>query len=109
MVATDTGRAENIGLVNKVVTADGLAQDAQNMAAEMTLNDPLAVRLTKSALGMSVETAGLRKALEAAMGMQIESTDTPESREFNKTLEARGPKTALSWRATKTQRAGEVR
>ena len=71
------------------------------MAEEIALNDPLAVRLTKKAINMSAEVAGLRKALENALeiDMQIETTETPESREFNRILREEGPKAALRWRA----------
>lgn len=97
----DAERAMSIGLVNRVVPADELMREAYALADEIALNDPLAVRLTKKAINLSVETAGLKEALRAALeiDIEIESTDTPESREFNRILAAEGPKAALRWRA----------
>ena len=97
----DAARAESMGLVNKVVPAEEVLNSAKAMAEEIALNDPLAVRLTKKAINMSAEVAGLRKALENALeiDMQIETTETPESREFNRILREEGPKAALRWRA----------
>jgi enoyl-CoA hydratase len=97
----DAQRAAAIGLVNKVVPADELMHEALRMANEIALNDPVAVRLTKKALNLSAEAAGLRQALEGALkiDVEIESTQTPESTEFNRIMEAEGPKAALKWRA----------
>jgi enoyl-CoA hydratase len=97
----DAHRAESIGLVNRVVAADCFLQEARSVAEEIALNDPLAVRLTKKAINRSVEIAGLRKALDEALevDIEIESTETTESKEFNRILESEGLKAALHWRA----------
>jgi len=65
------------------------------------LNDPVAVRLTKQALNRTPETGGLSQALEEAfeVDIEIESTEAPESTEFNRILSVDGPKAALAWRA----------
>ena len=96
----------SIGLVNKVVPADELMQQARAVADEIALNDPLAVRLTKRAINLSIETAGLKQALTDAfeIDLQIESTETPESAQFNRILESEGPKAALEWRAAQLPR-----
>ena len=98
---------EAMGLVNHVVEAGSLMQHARGVAAEIAANDPVAVRLTKQAINRSVEVAGLRQALEEALAidLEIELTDTPESREFNRLLEAEGPKAALNWRASQSLQA----
>lgn len=103
----DARRAEAMGLVNHVVAADNLMQHARGVAAEIAANDPVAVRLTKQAINRSVEVAGLRQALEEALAidLEIELTDTPESREFNRILEVDGPKAALKWRASQSHQA----
>lgn len=90
-----------MGLVNRVVPAEKLMATALGLAREIALNDPLAVRLTKKALNASAEAAGLRDALERALiiDIEIESTDTEESREFNRILKAEGTNAALRWRA----------
>lgn len=104
-------RAQSIGLVNHVVAAEDLLQHAREMASEIALNDPLAVRLTKKAINRTIEIAGLREALEEALeiDIEIELTETPESKEFNRILEERGAKAALEWRASQsaTQSGGE--
>jgi enoyl-CoA hydratase len=98
-------RAEEIGLVNRVVPADGLMDAAFAMAREIAANDPVAVRLTKKALNRSLDIAGMKKALREALeiDIEIESTETPESREFNRILGTEGLKAALAWRAAQLQ------
>jgi len=102
----DASRAEAMGLVNRVVPADALLENAVALANEIALNDPVSVRLTKRALNSSLEAAGLRQALEAALEIEveIELTETPESVEFNRILEEKGPKAALEWRAAQLPR-----
>lgn len=96
----DAGRAQAIGLINRVVPAAKLMDEARSMAGELSLNDPLAVRLTKKAIRRTVEIAGMRQALAEALetDIEIETTDTPESRTFNNILASDGPRAALAWR-----------
>lgn len=98
----DARRAQAMGLVNHVVEPESLMQHAREVAAEIAMNDPLAVRLTKKAINLSLEIAGLRRALEDALAidLQIELTETPESMEFNRVLQAEGARAALAWRAS---------
>jgi len=104
----DARRAEACGLVNRVVPAADLSRVARELAEEIALNDPLAVQLTKRALRLAAETTGLRQALERALDIdiEIECTETPESREFNRILETEGPKAALRWRAGRLPKHG---
>ena len=97
----DASRAEAMGLVNRVVAAKDLLQEARALAAEIALNDPLAVKLTKKAINDTLRTAGMEDALRAALqtDIEIETTETPESRAFNEILKSRGLKAALAWRA----------
>lgn len=97
----DASRAEAIGLVNRVVPAPALMTEARILANEIAINDPFAVRLTKKAINQSLEAAGMRDALRAALetDMEIETTETPESRTFNEIMETDGVKAALAWRA----------
>ena len=97
----DAGRAQAIGLINRVVPAAKLMDEARSLAGELSLNDPLAVRLTKKAIRRTVEIAGMRQALAEALetDIEIETTETPESKSFNKILASEGPKAALAWRA----------
>ncbi len=102
-------RAESIGLVNRVLPADELMDAAFAMAKEIAMNDPVAVQLTKKALNRSLDIAGLKKALLEALeiDIEIEVTETPESREFNRILDTEGPKAALAWRAARTNVKGD--
>ena len=97
----DAVRAEAIGLVNRVVAADDLLDTAMGLARDIALNDPVSVQLTKRALNVSLEAAGIRKALDDALefDVEIEMTETPESVVFNRILEEEGPKAAIAWRA----------
>ncbi len=97
----DASRAEAIGLANRVVPASDLIEEARMQAREIASNDPLAVRLTKKAINESLEAAGMRDALRAALetDIEIETTETPDSRAFNEILASRGTKAALAWRA----------
>jgi enoyl-CoA hydratase len=94
-------RAQSIGLVNRIVPEAELLDAAFAMAGEISVNDPVAVQLTKKALNQSLDIAGMNDALREALeiDIEIESTETPESREFNRILKAEGPKAALAWRA----------
>jgi enoyl-CoA hydratase len=94
-------RAASIGLINRVVPAAELRSEALVVARQVAANDALAVRLTKKAIHRSLETAGLRRALQDALDLdiRIETTDTPESTAFNDVLEKEGLKSALNWRA----------
>jgi enoyl-CoA hydratase len=103
-------RAEAIGLVNRVVPGDELLPAAFELAREICTNDPVAVQLTKKALNRSLEIAGLKDALRASLeiDIEIETTETDESREFNRILAADGPKAALAWRAAQsTKQSGD--
>ena len=97
----DAQTALDAGLVNRVVPAADLLDTARQLAGEIALNDALAVRLTKQALNRSAEIAGLRQALEEALetDIDIETTETAESRAFNEIVERDGLKAALRWRA----------
>lgn len=97
-------RAAAMGLVNRVVPAAELLPEANRLAQLISANDAHAVRLTKKAMNASLEAAGFRAALLAALelDMRIETSDSAESREFNRILAAEGPKAALRWRASRT-------
>jgi len=105
----DTAYAKSVGLVNDVVAEIDLLESAFAMARKIALNDPLAVRLTKKALNQGQEITGMRRALEVALeiDIEIESTDTPESEEFNRILNEDGPKAALAWRESLADTKGQ--
>ena len=95
--------ALGMGLISGVVAADRLMDEALAVAQRIASNDPLAVKLTKQALNRSLDIAGLRAALAQALEIDvlIESTDSPEKREFEAVLKRDGAKAALAWRAAR--------
>jgi enoyl-CoA hydratase len=94
-------RAASIGLINRVVPRAELQSEALAVARQVAANDALAVCLTKKAIHRSLEIAGLRRALQDALDLdiRIETSDTPESIGFNDVLDKEGLKSALRWRA----------
>ncbi len=58
----DAEEAFRIGLINKVVPGDQLLKEANKLAAEITKNDPLAVKLSKEAVNFGLEK-GLKQGL----------------------------------------------
>lgn len=90
-----------IGLVNRVVPAAALLDEAVALAARIAANDAQAVRLTKQAINRSLDIGGMRQALLAALetDVVIETNETAESREFNEILKRDGARAAIAWRA----------
>jgi enoyl-CoA hydratase len=97
-------QAEAWGLINRVVEPQNLVEEAEALAREIARNDQLAVRLTKQAVNRSYEIGRMRKALKQALELNIviESTETEESRTFNKILKNEGAKAAIAWRDSQT-------
>ena len=97
-------RALSLGLVNHVVEQEKLQQESMAMASSIAANDPFAVRLTKQAINTSLEFMNMREAMLKALDIdvEIETTETPESKEFNRILAEQGTKAALEWRKQNT-------
>ncbi len=93
-------QAEAWGLVNHVMPAEELIENARKMAYDIARNDSLAVRLTKQAINTSYEIPRMREALEHALELDVvvESTETEESRQFNEILKNEDAKAAIAWR-----------
>ena len=62
----DAQRAHDLGLVSMVAPLEALHQEAQALAADMLRTNPLGLRLTKEALGHSMDMGSL----EAVMAME---------------------------------------
>jgi enoyl-CoA hydratase len=90
-----------LGLVNRVVPAASLLDEAIALAQRIAANDALAVRMTKKAINRSLDIGGMRQAMRAALELDvlIETSETAESREFNEILKRDGAKAAIAWRA----------
>jgi enoyl-CoA hydratase len=97
-------RALQLGLVNRVVPAARLLDEALDLGRRIAANDQVAVRLTKLAVNRSMDVAGLRQALLQALELDviIETTQTPESRAFNEILNREGAKAAVDWRRARS-------
>ena len=95
-----------MGLVNRVVPAARLLDEALELGNRIAANDPLAVKLTKQAINRSLDIAGMREAMLQALetDVVIETSETAESREFNEILKRDGAKAAIAWRSA---RAGQ--
>ena len=95
------GRAHALGLVNRVVAAERLMEETVALATSIAANDQLAVALTRQAINRSMDIMGMRQAMLQALELDVlvETTETPESREFNEVLRRDGVKAALAWRA----------
>jgi enoyl-CoA hydratase len=96
----DAAEAERIGLVNRVVPADRLAQEVDALADRLARTPPEVIRLTKQMLNQAMEAAGLHAAIEAGLelGSIINAADTPEQREWDDIVRRDGLKAALAWR-----------
>jgi enoyl-CoA hydratase len=92
---------QSMGLVNRVVPAAALLDEAIALAKRVASNDAQAVRLTKQAINRSLDIGGMRQALLAALetDVVIETNETAESRAFNEILKKDGAKAAIAWRA----------
>src|SRR4249920_3250409 len=96
----DAAEAERIGLVNRVVPADRLATEVDELAGRIARTPPEVLRLTKQMLNRAMDAAGLREAVAAGLdlGSIINSADTPEQREWDAIVRRDGLKAALAWR-----------
>jgi enoyl-CoA hydratase len=95
--------ALTLGLVNRVVPAASLFDEAVALAGRIAANDREAVRLTKKAINRSLDIGGMRQAMRAALELDvvIETSESAESREFNEILKREGAKAAIAWRSRK--------
>ncbi len=93
-------RALDLGLVNALVERAALDDEVARMARRCALLDATAVRLTKRAVNRSYELMGLDAALDEALeiDVQIETTDTKESRAFLSIVQRDGVAAAVAWR-----------
>jgi enoyl-CoA hydratase len=103
-------QAESWGLINRVVSEDSLFACARERALEIARNDRLAVQVTKQALNATMEIGAMRDALKHALdlAMNIETTATPQTLEFDEILKNRGVRAALEWREEKLGHHGRV-
>jgi enoyl-CoA hydratase len=96
----DAAEAERIGLVNRVVPAERLADEVDALADRIARTPPEVLRLTKQMLNRAMDAAGLREAIAAGLdlGAIINAADTPEQRAWDEIVRREGLKAALAWR-----------
>jgi enoyl-CoA hydratase len=73
--------ALRIGLVNRVVTADRLLEEAGAVAGEIARNSPFGVRMTKQVLHRNVDAPSIEAAMELENRTQVLSIQTEDVRE----------------------------
>lgn len=95
--------AQEAGLINRVVPTGKALEETLALAQRLAENDRHAVKLTKLAINRSLDIAGLRAALLQALelNVEIETSETAESREFNEVLKRDGAKAAITWRSAR--------
>lgn len=93
-------RAREIGIVNRVVPAAALDQEALALARHIAIIDPGLVKRTKQAINHSIEAQGLLGALEDALAIDllIEGEGSPDKIRFMEIARRDGLKAALAWR-----------
>ena len=85
----DASEAERIGLVLETVPGDSLLDRAYDKAAEIMLNSPIGVALTKEGMWSALEIPGLQAAIDLENRQQIMATFSDDAQE---TLRARSEK-----------------
>jgi enoyl-CoA hydratase/carnithine racemase len=77
----DAQRAYALGLVSRVDTLDALRTEAQALAADMLNATPVALRLTKDALGFAVDAGSMEAVIAMEDRNQVLCTQTRDFRE----------------------------
>ncbi|HEU5152211.1 MAG TPA: enoyl-CoA hydratase-related protein [Iamia sp.] len=87
----DAAEAERIGLVNRVVPAEGLLDAALDVAREIASNSPYGVRLTKRVLQVNVDAPSLAAAVELENRNQVLAAQTADMAEALTAFRSRRP------------------
>jgi enoyl-CoA hydratase/carnithine racemase len=93
-------RAREIGMINRIVPAADLDDDALLLARHIAAIDPNLVKETKRAINRSLEAQNMLQALEEALviDLGIEGAGSPDKVEFMEIARRDGLKAALAWR-----------
>lgn len=88
----DAQEAERIGLVNRVVAAESLLDEAFGVAEQIAANSPFGVGLTKKVLAVNVDAPSLEAALDLENRNQVLASRTRDMSEaLTAFLEKRAP------------------
>jgi enoyl-CoA hydratase/carnithine racemase len=92
--------ALDYGLVNRVVPVEDLQEATLELARQLAVVDPDVMRMTKRAVNAAWEKAGFREALRAGLeiGVEIETSRSPEREEFDRIAKQQGLTAAIRWR-----------
>lgn len=103
----DAETALSLGLVNKVVRADELAEVVEKLARKVALTPLPVLRFTKLALNRAYEAMGLREAVKSNLDIAavLNSVHSTERQEFTELVASKGLGAALAWR---DQRYGSI-
>ncbi|HEY3163724.1 MAG TPA: enoyl-CoA hydratase/isomerase family protein [Candidatus Limnocylindrales bacterium] len=94
----DATEAERIGLVNRVVPADGLAVAVDELAEKLARVPPDVMAPTKLMLNRAMDAAGFAAAVEMGLDLQSFINMSETAREFDAIVRRDGLKAALAWR-----------
>ena len=100
----DADEAKAIGLVNRVVPADRLLEEAAAVAKRLASIPPAVMALNKRGLNRAFEFMGLREGVNYGMEINtlVHNLETPEQQEFDRRRMGGGLRSALDWREERT-------
>jgi enoyl-CoA hydratase/carnithine racemase len=96
----DAQTALDLGMVNRVVPREKLAEATEKLARRLALIAPQALAATKLAVNRGADAAGFRNAMQAGIDVvaPLYAATTEVSVEFRARTEKEGLPAALKWR-----------
>jgi len=94
----DAAEAERIGLINRVVPAERLADEVDALADRLARVNPDVMAPTKLMLNRAMDAAGFAAAIEMGLDLQSFINLSESSRAFDAIVRKDGLKAALAWR-----------
>jgi enoyl-CoA hydratase len=94
----DAREAERIGLVNRVVPPDQVADEVDRLADRLARVPPDVMAPTKLMLNRAMDAGGFAAAVEMGLDVQSFVNMSETAREFDAIVRAEGLKAALAWR-----------
>jgi enoyl-CoA hydratase len=90
----------DIGMVNEVVPDDKVLSTALEMARAIAVVDPMVIRRTKQQINETMEIAGMGRALERSLeiDLELEGEGSVDKKAFLRELREGGLRGALAWR-----------
>jgi enoyl-CoA hydratase len=99
----DAAEARRMGLVNRVVPADRLAAEVDELAETLARVEPDVMAPTKLMLNRAMEASGFLAAVEAGLDLQSIVNTSATARAFDEIVRRDGLKAALAWRDQRYQ------